>query len=41
MYYLRDGLQLAGARLALRARRRRRGADDHAVHAAELDRARR
>ena len=32
---------IAGARLDLRARRRRRGADDDAVHAAELDRARR
>ena len=31
---------LAGPRLALRARRRRRGADDDAVHAAELDGAR-
>ena len=37
MYYLRDGLQVAGARLDLRVRRGGRGADDHAVHAAELD----
>ena len=33
-------IAIAGARLDLRARRRRRGADDDAVHAAELDRAR-
>ena len=33
--------EVAGARVDLRARRRRRGADDHAVHAAELDRGRR
>ena len=38
MYYLRDGLKSPGARLDLRARRRRRGADDDAVHAAEFDR---
>ena len=32
--------EVAGARVDLRARRRRRGADDDAVHAAELDRGR-
>ena len=40
MYYLRDGLRSPVAGVALRVRRRRRGADDDAVHAAELDGAR-
>ena len=37
MHYLRDGLELAAARLALRARGGRRGPHHDALHPAELD----
>ena len=40
MHYLRDGLEIAGARLDLRAGRGHRRPHHHAVHAAELDRRR-